>query len=56
VSSHPLAIAMGAFGASRPIYNNFIARGRDVVFPEFTAMQIAVDTRGAAIGPSPAGN
>jgi hypothetical protein len=56
VSSHPLAIAMGAFGASRSIYNNFIARGRDVVFPEFTAMQIAVDTREAATGQSPAGN
>jgi hypothetical protein len=46
VNSHPLAIAMGAFGASRSIYNNFMARGRDVVFPKFTAMQIAVDTRG----------
>jgi hypothetical protein len=56
VSSHPLAIAMGAFGASRSIYNNFIARGRDVVFPEFTTMQIAVDTRDAANGESPAGN
>jgi len=56
VSSHPLAIAMGAFGASRSIYNNFIARGRDVVFPEFTAMQIAVDTRDAANGQSPGGN
>ena len=56
VNSHPLAIAMGAFGASRSIYNNFIARGRDVVFPEFTAMLIAVDTREAATGQSPAGN
>jgi hypothetical protein len=56
VKSHPLAIAMGAFGASRSIYNNFIARGRDVVFPEFTAMLIAVDTRDAANGQSPAGN
>lgn len=56
VSSHPLAIAMGAFGASRSIYNNFIARGREVVFPEFTAMLIAVDTREAATGQSPAGN
>ena len=56
VSSHPLAIAMGAFGASRSIYNNFIARGRDVVFPEFTAMLIAVDTREAVTGQSPVGN
>lgn len=56
VNSHPLAIAMGAFGASRSIYNNFIARGRDVVFPKYTAMLIAVDTREAAPGQSPAGN
>lgn len=55
VSSQPLAIAMGAFGASRSIYNNFMARGRDVVFPEFTAMHIALDTRDAANGQSPAG-
>ena len=32
VHSQPLAIAMGAFGASRSIYNNFMARGTDVVF------------------------
>jgi hypothetical protein len=56
VNSHPLAIAMGAFGAGRSIYNNFIARGRDVIFPKYTAMQIAVDTREAAPGRSPAGN
>jgi hypothetical protein len=56
VNSHPLAIAMGAFGASRSIYNNFMARGRDVVFPKFTGMQIAVDTREATAGQTPAGN
>lgn len=54
--SHPLAISMGAFGAGRSIYNNFIARGRDVVFPKYTAMQIAVDTREAAPGQSPSGS
>jgi len=46
--SHALAIAMGAFGAGRSIYNNFIGRGKDVVFAKHTAMQIAVDTRGSA--------
>jgi hypothetical protein len=56
VKSHPLAIAMGAFGAGRSIYNNFIARGRDVVFPKYTVMQIAVDTRETPPGQSPAGN
>jgi len=48
VHSQPLAIAMGAFGASRSIYNNFMARGTEVVFPKHTPMEIAVDTRGAA--------
>jgi hypothetical protein len=42
--SQPLAIAMGAFGASRSIYNNFISRGRDVVFAKHTVMQIEIDT------------
>jgi hypothetical protein len=48
VHSQPLAIAMGALGASRSIYNNFIARGADVVFAKHTAMEIGIDTRGAA--------
>ena len=48
VHSQPLAIAMGAFGASRSIYNNFIARGTEVAFAKHTPMEIAVDTRGAA--------
>jgi hypothetical protein len=58
VHSQPLAIAMGAFGASRSIYNNFMARGTDVVFEKHTAMEIGVDTRGAAPGQtaSPASN
>ncbi len=58
VHSQPLAIAMGAFGASRSIYNNFMARGTDVAFAKHTAMEIAIDTRGAAPGQtaSPASN
>ena len=50
VHSQPLAIAMGAIGAGRSIYNNFVARGTDVVFAKHTAMEIGVDTRGAAPG------
>jgi hypothetical protein len=50
VHSQPLAIAMGAIGAGRSIYNNFMARGTDVVFAKHTAMEIGVDTRGAAPG------
>jgi hypothetical protein len=58
VHSQPLAIAMGAFGASRSIYNNFMARGTDVAFAKHTAMEIGIDTRGAAPGQtaSPASN
>lgn len=48
VKSQPFALAMGAFGAARSIYNNFIARGRDVVFAKHTAMEISVGTRGGA--------
>jgi hypothetical protein len=49
---------MGGFGASRSIYNNFMARGTEVVFAKHTAMEIAVDTRGTAPGQtaSPAGS
>lgn len=43
--SQPLGIAMGVLGASRSIYIHFVARGRDVIFPENTAMQIGVGVR-----------
>ncbi|MGB2626318.1 MAG: hypothetical protein WAK20_05985 [Candidatus Acidiferrum sp.] len=58
VHSQPLAIAMGAFGACRSIYDNFIARGTDVVFYKHMAMEIGVGTRGQlpAKNPGPAGN
>jgi hypothetical protein len=58
VRSQPLAIAMGAFGASRSIYKKFMARGTDVVFAKHTTMEIGVDTRGAAPRQTagPAGN
>jgi hypothetical protein len=58
VHSQPLAIAMGAFGASRSIYNNFMARGTDVVFAKHTAMVISVDTRASIPqqAPSPTGS
>jgi hypothetical protein len=43
--SQPLGIAMGALGAGRSVYIHFIARGRDVVFPENTAMEIGIGVR-----------
>jgi hypothetical protein len=51
--SQPFALAMGAFGASRSIYNNFIARGKDVVYARHTPMLISVGTRGASPSPAP---
>ena len=42
VHSQPLGMAMGAYGASMSIYSHFISRGRDLVFPKNTAMEIAL--------------
>lgn len=36
----PFGMAMGAFGATRSVYTHFLSRGRDVVFPKDTAMEI----------------
>jgi hypothetical protein len=57
IRSQPFGMAMGAFGASRSIYANFVARGHDVVFPKNTTMEIGIATAhaGAApAGPTPA--
>jgi hypothetical protein len=56
VHSQPLALAMGAFGASRSIYAHFIARGRDVAFAKHTAIEISVGTRKAVTGTPTAGS
>jgi hypothetical protein len=52
VHSQPLGMAMGAYGASMSVYSHFIARGRDLVFPKNTAMEIAIGTRASALSPS----
>ncbi len=52
INSQPLGMAMGAFGASRSIYANFIARGHEVVLPKDTAMDISLGTR--TLPPAPA--
>lgn len=54
VRSQQLGMAMGAFGASMSIYTHFIARGRDVMFPKDTAMEIGIGTRPATAAPSSA--
>jgi hypothetical protein len=47
VHSQPLGMAMGAYGASLSVYSHFIARGRELVFPKNTAMQIDIGDRPA---------
>jgi hypothetical protein len=47
--TQPLGFAMGAFGASRSIYTHFLAEGRNVVLPKFTAMDITIGTRDNAV-------
>ena len=48
VHSQPLGMAMGGYGASMSVYSRFIARGRDLVFPKNTGMEIAIGTRASA--------
>ena len=45
IHSQPFGMAMGAFGATKSIYTNFIARGHEVIFPKNTSMSISVGTR-----------
>lgn len=47
VRSHSLAIVMSAYGGSRSIYNNFLGRGRDIIFPKNTVMEISFGNRTA---------
>ena len=48
VHSQPFGMAMGAYGASMSIYSNFISRGRDLVFPKNTAMEVSIGQRPSA--------
>ena len=40
VKSTPVSMAFGAYGASMSIYSNFLSRGKDVVLPKDTPMEI----------------
>lgn len=40
VKSTPLSIGFGTYGASASIYSNFLSRGRDVVLPKDTPLEI----------------
>ncbi|MGO9589174.1 MAG: hypothetical protein ACLP3K_03895 [Candidatus Acidiferrales bacterium] len=56
VHSRAFGYSMGAYGAGMSVYTNFIARGRDVVFPKDTAMTIGIGTRPPEGAPAPAAN
>jgi hypothetical protein len=43
--SHTYGILMSAYGGSRSIYNNFLGRGREIIFPKDTAMEIGFGSR-----------
>ena len=45
VRSRAFGYSMGAYGAGRSVYSNFIARGHEVIFPKNTAMEVGVGTR-----------
>ncbi len=48
VRSHALGAVMGAYGAGTSIYQHFIARGHEVVFPQNTAMEVGIAGRAPA--------
>jgi len=50
--SRAFGYGVSAYGASRSIYRNLVARGHEVVFPQNTAMEIGIGTR-AATNPAP---
>jgi hypothetical protein len=45
VPSRGLGYTMGAYGAGISVYSHFIARGREVVFPKNTSMEIGIGRR-----------
>jgi hypothetical protein len=51
VHSRAFGFSMGAYGAGMSIYTHFIARGREVVFPKNTAMDIGIGLRPAPAKP-----
>jgi hypothetical protein len=57
VHSQALGRAMGVYGAGMSVYSNFLVRGREVVFPKNTAMDIGIGQHsGASSTPAPQKN
>jgi len=53
VMSTPVSMAFGAYGAATSVYSNFLSRGRDVVLPKDTPLEIGF---GRPHTPATAGN
>ncbi len=53
VKSRAFGYSMGAYGAGMSVYEHFIARGREVVFPKDTAMDMGVATHPKDAGSAP---
>ena len=53
VRSRALGRAMGVYGAAWSVYSNFMARGREVVYPKYMAMDIGVGQHAATPTGSP---
>jgi hypothetical protein len=43
--NHTYGILMSAYGGGRSIYNNFLGKGRNIVFPKYTVMEIGFGNR-----------
>ena len=54
LQSHNYGILMSAYGGSRSIYNNFLGKGKNIVFPRDTVMEIGFGNRTSL--PMPAAN
>ena len=52
IHSRAFSTTMGAYGAGVSVYSHFISRGREVVFPKNTTMQIGIGTRTATSTPT----
>jgi hypothetical protein len=54
IHSQALGRAMGVYGAGMSVYSNFLVRGREVVFPRNTAMDIGIGRHDPGSGTTPA--
>jgi len=47
--SRVFSSVLGGYGAARSVYSHFLSRGRDVVFPKDTAVEVAIGDRRPAV-------